>query len=142
MFYKVSAERVASEFLDGVVVVLDQVGGNYYSLSGSGEAFWEMLLRGVTLEGIFSGLGSLFEEPPGGRAQMTEAVKSLIDDLIRDEILETVDGETNGDKPPAAESAQRARRSWVAPQLERYTDLQSLLLLDPIHDVDDSGWPR
>jgi hypothetical protein len=26
--------------------------------------------------------------------------------------------------------------------LERYTDMQELLLLDPIHDVDESGWPH
>jgi hypothetical protein len=26
--------------------------------------------------------------------------------------------------------------------LERYTDMQELLLLDPIHDVDQTGWPR
>ena len=29
-----------------------------------------------------------------------------------------------------------------APILKRYTDQQELLLLDPIHEVDDIGWPR
>ena len=24
---------------------------------------------------------------------------------------------------------------------ERFTDMQDLLLLDPIHDVDETGWP-
>ena len=31
---------------------------------------------------------------------------------------------------------------FVTPTLSRYTEMQDLLLLDPIHDVDDSGWPR
>jgi hypothetical protein len=30
----------------------------------------------------------------------------------------------------------------VPPVLERYTDMQELLFLDPIHDVDESGWPH
>jgi len=31
---------------------------------------------------------------------------------------------------------------FVLPVLERYTDMQELLLIDPIHDVDETGWPR
>ena len=27
------------------------------------------------------------------------------------------------------------------PVLHKYTDLQDLLLLDPIHDTDEAGWP-
>jgi hypothetical protein len=26
--------------------------------------------------------------------------------------------------------------------LNKYSDMQELLLLDPIHDVDDAGWPK
>lgn len=33
------------------------------------------------------------------------------------------------------------RALWVSLKLNRFTDLQSLLL-DPIHDVDESGWPQ
>jgi len=28
-----------------------------------------------------------------------------------------------------------------APVLHSYTDMQDVLLLDPIHDVDETGWP-
>jgi hypothetical protein len=27
------------------------------------------------------------------------------------------------------------------PLLRKYTDMRDLLLLDPIHDVDEQGWP-
>ncbi len=30
---------------------------------------------------------------------------------------------------------------YAPPALETYTDMQELLLLDPIHDVDETGWP-
>jgi hypothetical protein len=32
-------------------------------------------------------------------------------------------------------------RGYVAPVVQRYDDLEDLLLLDPIHEVDDAGWP-
>ena len=34
------------------------------------------------------------------------------------------------------------RAPFVAPELKRYADMQDLLLLDPVHDVDEKGWPN
>ena len=31
---------------------------------------------------------------------------------------------------------------FTNPVLEKFTDMAELLLLDPIHEVDDSGWPN
>lgn len=31
--------------------------------------------------------------------------------------------------------------SFEVPVLHKYTDMEDLLLLDPIHEVDDEGWP-
>ena len=28
------------------------------------------------------------------------------------------------------------------PALERFTDMEDLLLLDPVHDVEEMGWPH
>jgi hypothetical protein len=32
--------------------------------------------------------------------------------------------------------------SFEPPTLEHYTDMEYFLLLDPIHEVDESGWPH
>jgi hypothetical protein len=37
--------------------------------------------------------------------------------------------------PPAA-------GAWTAPALEKYTDMQDLLILDPVHEVAAEGWPK
>ena len=37
--------------------------------------------------------------------------------------------------------AHQARGAYRTPVLSIYTDMQDLLLLDPIHDVDQAGWP-
>jgi len=31
--------------------------------------------------------------------------------------------------------------AYAPPVLETFSDMQDLLLLDPIHEVDDAGWP-
>ena len=35
-----------------------------------------------------------------------------------------------------------SRLPFVNPTLTKFTDMQDLLLLDPIHEVDEMGWPH
>jgi hypothetical protein len=35
----------------------------------------------------------------------------------------------------------RRGAAFQPPTLRKYTDMQDLLLIDPIHEVDDLGWP-
>jgi len=34
------------------------------------------------------------------------------------------------------------RPPFTKPELHKFTDMQDLLLFDPIHEVDESGWPN
>jgi len=52
-----------------------------------------------------------------------------------------VRAEENGSSAPV-EAAPRAKEPFERPVLEKFTDVQELLALDPVHDVDGSGWPR
>ena len=44
--------------------------------------------------------------------------------------------------PSAIENAVAVKQPFEAPILNKYNDMQELLLLDPIHDVDEAGWPN
>jgi hypothetical protein len=35
-----------------------------------------------------------------------------------------------------------AAQPYQEPKLGKYTDMQELLLLDPVHEVDEAGWPN
>jgi hypothetical protein len=36
---------------------------------------------------------------------------------------------------------QAARGRWQPPAFDEYTDMWELIKLDPIHEVDEVGWP-
>lgn len=137
MSYRVVTQRVAAETLDHEVVILDQVSGTYYSLGGSGEVIWEMLAEGSSVERMVDRLVSRYEVSPEAAR---DTVTRLVAELERDGLLETCEDASVAADPPTADSGARA--PWEAPVFERFTDLQSLLLLDPIHDVDAAGWPH
>jgi len=76
---------------------------------------------------------------------MGRAVNQLLDEL-REEGLIVAD-EANGKLPLSGSSTSVAgpivttRIEFRAPTFEKFTDMQELILLDPIHEVDQSGWP-
>ena len=56
--------------------------------------------------------------------------------LIVSEADATPDPQVAGAQLPNA-----ARGPFVPPSIQRYSDMQDLLLVDPIHEVDPTGWP-
>lgn len=138
MPYEIPRDRIAHETIGDEVVILDQIAGSYYSLTGAGTDAWALLVAGSSPEEIISTLTRRFDAPAD---VVAEAVRALVDELVRHELLVVAPERTPG--PEAAVASDGApMAAWVAPRLERFDDLQALLVLDPIHDVDDTGWPR
>lgn len=62
----------------------------------------------------------------------------FLGDLAAENLISAAEGSA----PLLAPSDDDGAAEFPAPRLERYTDMQDLLLLDPIHDVDERGWPN
>jgi len=136
MPYVIPHDRIAHETIVDEVVILDQIAGSYFSLTGTGSQIWALLVQAVPPEEIALALAPRFDAPEG---EVARAVHALVAELARHEILADAPDAPRGPTPAAWDGA---RAPWVAPRLERYDDLQALLVLDPIHDVDETGWPR
>jgi hypothetical protein len=120
------------EVLDGEVVIANLDGGSYYTLGGSGVALWDGLTAGRPLDDLVTDLGLAVGEPV---EVVAKAAGELVTRLVDENLLRERDDDSPADGPAAIEG------EWVVPTLEKYTDMQQLLLLDPIHEVDESGWP-
>jgi hypothetical protein len=64
----------------------------------------------------------------------------LLVQLQQENLIVPVDGETAVDLQPSNNGHDKP--SFTPPLLHKYSDMQELLLLDPIHDVDEAGWPK
>ena len=130
--YGVDTHNVVHETIEGEVIVIHLVNGSYYSLGGGGPEIWEHLLSGATAGHIAAAV------PAGGAAEgdVTAAVREFMGSLAADGLIAPTPG-GNGHGPPA-----RAPGAWVPPVFERYTDMKDYFLLDPIHEVDATGWPN
>jgi hypothetical protein len=137
--FRVNEPSVATEKLDNEVMIVNLEKGNYYSLTGTGAAVWDLIVSGRTEEALFDEVVASYS---GDSADIRRNLDRFVSELCAEELIvatapQSLNG-THGPKPVAG-----SRSKFTAPQLEKYTDMQELLLIDPIHEVnDDHGWPK
>ena len=132
---RVASANVHSKVFGDEVVVLDMKTGTYFSLRGSGVEIWTLIEENASSARIVEALEARYDAPG---SEIATAVYALVDELTEAELIV---GDTSIDfGGPAPQVAEKA--PFSVPEVERFTDMQELLLLDPIHEVDDSGWPH
>jgi Coenzyme PQQ synthesis protein D (PqqD) len=136
-WYRVDARRVAHETIDGEVIMIHLVLGNYFSLDGMGADLWELLVRGHGRETSLELLEQRYEAEP---EVIASTVEELLGKLAEEELIEAAPASSNGAGPAEFEPGEK--RPFKAPELHKYTDMQDFLLVDPIHEVDETGWPN
>lgn len=137
--FRVNGPQVIHESIDGEVIVIDLGTGSYYSLKGSGAEVWDVLDRhGVATEDhLVNALATRFD---CSRQELATGVGSLLKEL-RDEGL-VVEAEAANASVSPVQAASGSKAPFEPPRLEKFTDMQDLVLLDPVHEVDATGWPQ
>jgi coenzyme PQQ synthesis protein D (PqqD) len=130
--------RVINETIDGEAVMINLTSGNYYILDPTGAEIWGHIERSASLEDIVAALEARYEAPAGAIAN---AVSGLIEELEREDLI--VSGSKAGTEAPAAPADTSVPRTdFQNPRLDKFTDMQDLILIDPVHQVDEAGWPH
>ena len=131
----IHAQNIVHETLNGETIVIHLETGNYYSLTGSGAEIWALLEGMSSPSAICTELARRHSHPED---EIRDAVASFLADLDSEGLVE--DGGASPNGLPAAPA--EAGGAWEPPKLERYDDMRDFLLVDPIHEVDDTGWPN
>ena len=136
--YVANEPNVTSEEIDNEIIIVNLLTGSYYSTTDIGAYVWKRIIAGQSPSSIVESLADSFSiHADAIEPEIGEFVEALADqDLIR-----VIDGKANdhgkdqGTTPPVPDA-------YSEPVLNCYTDMKDLLLLDPIHDVEDVGWPN
>jgi hypothetical protein len=139
--YRVNTAKATHQTIDGEVVILNLERGHYYSLAGSATVIWSGVERNLTIDQIASELGRRYD---GDRQELEREVGRFLEELRAEDLVvaESAPGQEAPRSGPVAEGMSgEPRQAFESPSLEKYTELEDLLLLDPVHQVDESGWP-
>ena len=140
--FRVNSPKVAAETIDGEVVIVNLDSGHYYSLLSTGAYIWICAENGRDRHNIVNDVTQTYD---GISNQIAISVNEFLDKLVSEELLVAMENSTNDeaqtDNVISAELVDKA--PFEQPVLEKFTDMEDLLLLDPIHEVNlEAGWPN
>jgi hypothetical protein len=134
--FRVTEPNVVFETFDEEIVAVNLDTGNYYSISRSGPKIWMDIVDGFGEDDIVDRARSRHN---GEREAITSEVTSFLNRLIAEGLI--VENSNSSPRTAAATKPVADKTPFESPRIENYSDMQDLLMLDPIHDVDPAGWP-
>jgi hypothetical protein len=137
---------IIHDTIDNETIAINQQTGRYYSLEGPAAAAWQELESGTTAAALTERLAERYDvDPDVARDQVDGFLGELLGEGLIVEDGVSPAGDATVAAFPLASTAAAALLASRAPfsglSLHRYTDMEVLLLADPIHDVDETGWP-
>jgi len=136
--YRPNEPRFVDETIDGEALVMDMVRGNYYSCEGASAVAWNALKQGLDVDAVAAVLVAAYALAP---EQASSDLDSFVAALLAEEMLVERPDAAPDAAPATAPVAARAG-PYEGLRLDRFTDLADLILLDPVHDVSEAGWPH
>jgi hypothetical protein len=131
-FLGVDTARGSFDTVDDETVILDSSTGVLTLLVGIGPEIWERLLGGADRAALLAEIADTYDDTAA------TDVSTFLDDLLAAGLVVAIDAADARHATPPAWS-----QPYRAPQIERYDDIADIMMMDPIHEVDQTrGWPR
>jgi hypothetical protein len=130
----INRRHVVCETIDDETILIHLGTGIYYSLDGVGSVIWQLAEAGHQPADIAAAIREAFPDvaDPGA------VVRTLIGELVLEDLLVEGAPENVGAPPVVAWPA-----TFADPALQKYTDMQEFMLVDPLHEVEEeAGWPH
>jgi hypothetical protein len=134
--YRVNRPRVIFEIIEGELILVNLEQGCYFSVDAVGAEVWTLLESGHSVSDVVDALRFRYAGDPH---DIGASVQAFVDMLLTEEliVLDPAAAPPEAPAPPAASE----RPAFRVPELQKYTDMRDMLLLDPVHDVEAAGWP-
>lgn len=119
------------------IIIVNLHNGAYFSLKNSAAYLWRSAAASSASSEILRTLSKDFTLDEAALSGISDALREFKEDALVDfdenllaELIAYTPAQPNG-KPV-----------FPAPRYEKFTNMQDILLLDPIHDVGELGWPH
>jgi hypothetical protein len=134
--FQLKPSTIHERFGDEIVIInLDS--GAYYSAQGMASIIWGAIVEGASEANVRRRIEAEFS---GNSDEISYAIAKFLDQLVEESLADAhyvVDSE--GEQAGVVIGAPE--KVFTVPLLQKYTDMEEMLLLDPIHEVDEQGWP-
>lgn len=133
--FTVFDNNIISDVFGEEAVLVNLESGVYYSLRGSAAQIWIRLVSQYSKPEIITELLNIYQV---AEQDLVVDINQFINQLIELKIIKITSDSTS---KPIEFKVNTTLLEYTSPVLETFSDMQEILLLDPVHDVDKAGWP-
>lgn len=141
--FRINKPSVVYEKFDDEVVLINVDSGNYYSFEMVGAYIWDFIQSGASETEIIDEVSKRYA---GSILTIEDAVNIFLSELQEEGLIVP-------DKTQAAEmrknphnhitiGSEMQKINFESPVLSKFTNMQEFLLVDPIHEIDYTDWPK
>jgi hypothetical protein len=140
--FRINTPQIVCETIDGEVVIVNLDKGIYYSLLQTGADVWSRIERQLDRHSLVQEMAQSYD---GSVEEIGAAIDEFLANLQQEELIVTTSiiEVANIDSITEETATIADKPRFEKPILEKFTDMEDLLMLDPIHEVDvEAGWPK
>lgn len=135
--YKINDAKAISETIDGETIIINLETGFYYSVNKTATVIWNEIQKNNSVKNIARlYLNSYEVDADTAEKSITE----IIGLFLKDDLILELDSDISPDI--IERQTGTTKEKFVIPKIERYDDMARALRSDPVHDVNEEGWPN
>lgn len=133
--YAICRSKIIYEVLNTEVILIDFNTGDYYTLTHVAKDVWLLIEQQVPMEQMAQILSQHYKCEID---LISQDLQQFINELLGNGLIELIEESKTVELSPI----NFQELSYIRPEVQKYGDVQHLLLLDPIHEVTEAGWPE
>jgi hypothetical protein len=133
--YNIFDNNIISDVFGEEVVLVNLESGVYYSLRDSAAQIWIRLINQYSPTEIVVDLIQIYKVDEN---VLISDINLFFTQLLEVKIIKIA---LETEKKSIEFNSKEILVPYLSPVLETFSDMQEILLLDPVHDVDKAGWP-
>ncbi len=133
VFYSIDTTKVVFEKFEDETVLINLENGNYYGIMKVGKDILTLMEQGISKQNLVSAIAASYSQEIN---KVEDDIQLFLSALLTEGIIQTSEYGSNNI------TFLDNNEIYEIPVLEKYSDMQDLILLDPIHDVSAKGWPN
>ena len=134
IIFWINTPAVIWEKIEQEIIAINLENGFYYDISGVSATIWQ-LIACFSYQDIILQLAKHYDV----KLEVIKADVNFFLKTLEEEKLMVFSDELSSLEVP---EAFHFPTNYTKPVLNKYTDMENLLLIDPIHEVDEHGWPN
>lgn len=134
IIFRINSPAVIWEQIEQEIIVINLENGFYYDISGVSAPIWQMINH-FGYQEIILKLAAHYDLQAD---EIKSDVNFFLKTLEEEKLIVLADERSSTE----AQSSFCFPTYYTKPVLNKYTDMENLLLIDPIHEVDEQGWPN